>query len=105
MVDDKRTPVTPDASPDDLLELAMPVQCDSTFVSSGKKSVLQYLFSAELIASMDKVNFAAEVRQIKCFFNSGIAAAHNDHFFIPVEKPVAGGAGTYPFAHERRFTR
>ena len=42
----------------------MPVQCDSTLFSSSKKSILQYLFSAELIAAMDKVSVSRAVKTL-----------------------------------------
>ena len=48
---------------------------------------------------------AGDVGEIQRFFERGVTAAYYGNFLPFVEKPVAGGAARYAFAHEFFFRR
>ena len=67
--------------------------------------VLEDLLRAQLVATVDQVDFLGDVGQVQRFLDGGIAAAdHADHL-VAVEEAVAGGAGGNALAHEGFFRR
>src|SRR5690625_2823228 len=54
-----------------------------------KQPILQNLFGAQLVATMDQGDLAGNIGQIQRFFHRRVAAAHHGHRLVAVEKAVA----------------
>ena len=68
------------------------------------QAINQNFLSAERVATVNNVNFRRGVRQIQCFFNSCITAAHNRYFLVTVEESVACRTSANAFTGKSRLT-
>src|SRR5690606_24005070 len=87
--------------PQHLFQGMVPVQANVAVGGAFEDLVLQDLLGAQLVATVDQVDFLGDVGQVPRLFDGGVAAADHSHHLVAVEKAVAGGAGGHALAGER----
>ena len=81
-----------------LFECVIPLYRDIVFC---QQLVLQDLLGAQAVTTVDQGDMLCDMREIQCFFHSGIAATDNGDTLALVKETVTGGAGGDALAHER----
>ena len=84
----------------DFIEHAVPADIDLAGCNLRHQFVDQDGLGLEAVATMYHGHLAGNVRQVKRFFDRGVAAADHRDFLILVEEAVAGGAARDALAHE-----
>ena len=66
------------------------MQNDATFVDSLHQTLDHDGFGFEFIATMHEMDFGGDVREVKRFFQSGIATAHHGDGLFAIKETVTG---------------
>ena len=78
---------------EDLVDFAAQCKFDAAGFHFIHQLINQDRFSAEGIASMNECYFGGNVGEVKRFFDSSVAAAHDSNGLSAVKEAVASGAG------------